>query len=263
MTVLGRPPHRAVGDASSRLGARRLIVVFAIVLGAILLLAAIGAVLSDAPEPPPECQPGTECGGPPGEAGPSAAPGASLGIGSPPPVAPRPSVPPGTVGIRAGKPWTSTDLGFEFEYSRWWAVDSSDGRRADLAFQGPADALLIVAAVPADEATPEAYADRWADTIKAEAPDLRVDSRDKNAILGPMIGFVDGLGRTYAGSWSTPQAATEPIGVSLLTATDGRITVAVVVVVWNPDERIGSSWVQHAVRGTAELALKTFRWGPT
>mgnify|MGYP000078241412 CR=1 FL=1 len=105
-------------------------------------------------------------------------------------------------------------------------------------------------------------ADRWFDNIKAEAPDLRVDTSDKNAILGPSIGTVDGVGRTYAGSWTTPQGATTPVGVSLITASNGRTTVAVVLLVWNPDQRIEHTWVQYAVRGTAELALKTFRWGP-
>jgi hypothetical protein len=90
-----------------------------------------------------------------------------------------------------------------------------------------------------------------------------VDDREKNQILGPMIGFVDGVGQTYAGTWTSPQAATRPIGVSVITATDGRTTVAVVLAVWDPDDEIASTWMQYAVRSTAELVLKTFRWGPT
>jgi hypothetical protein len=158
-------------------------------------------------------------------------------------------------------PWTSTDHGFEFEYSDWWSVDGSDGSRADLVFEGPADALLIVDSVPTSEAGPEAFADRWFGVIGGEAPDLRLDTGERNAILGPSIGFVDGIGRSYAGTWASPQAATVPIGVGLVTASDGRTTVAVVLIVWNPDSTVGSTWRQHAVRGTAELVLKTFRWG--
>jgi hypothetical protein len=249
------PSRAAAGDAGSRLGGRGVLVGFAVVLGVFLLIAAIAATLIDAPDAPPDCPPGTECSGPPpgGEA--SRAPAAIL------PTSP-PALPPDTVGIRAGTPWKSTDFGFEFEYPDLWAVDSSDGRRADLDFQAGVDALLIVAAVPAAEASAEAYADRWFGNVRAEAPDLRIDPTDKNAILGPSIGTVDGVGRSYAGSWSTPQGATTPIGVSLITATDGRVTVAVVLVVWNPDQRIGSTWLQYAVRQTAEMSLKTFRWGP-
>ena len=248
-------PRSAVGDATTRLSGRTVMVGFTLVLGTILLLAAIGAILADAPEPPPECPPGTECGGPPaGDAEASTVP-APTGAAPTSPAA----LPPGTVGIRAGTPWKSTDHGFEFEYSDLWAVDTSDGSRADLVFQGSADALLIVASVPTTEAGPEAYADRWFSIVGGEAPDLRVDAGEKNAILGAGIGFIDGIGRSYAGTWASPQAATVPIGVSLVTASDGRTTVAVVLVVWNPDGTVGSTWRQHAVRGTAELVLKTFR----
>ena len=251
--------HRApAGDATTRLHGRTVVIGFAVVLGVILLLAAIGAILGDAPEPPPECAPGTECGGPPA--------GVVVSTATPEPTEAVPATPaaiaPGTVGIRAGATWKSADLGFEFEYSDAWAIDTSDGHRADLVYQGNSDALLIVAGVPAAEASPEAYADRWFDLIKGQAPDLRVDASDKNAILGPSIGFVSGIGRTYAGTWTTPQAATIPIGVGVVTASDGQTTAAVVLIVWNPDSTNGSTWRQYQVRGQAELILKTFRWTP-
>ena len=46
------------------------------------------------------------------------------------------------------------------------------------------------------------------------------------------IGFVDGVAQTYAGSKTSPQGATSPIGVSVVTASDGRTTTAVVLIVW-------------------------------
>jgi hypothetical protein len=42
----------------------------------------------------------------------------------------------------------------------------------DLVFQGRADAVLTVASVAASEASAEVYANRWADTIRSDAPDL-------------------------------------------------------------------------------------------
>src|SRR6185503_11507330 len=102
---------------------------------AILLVAAAVALLGQTPQPPPDCQPGTDCGGPPPPAEVS-----SLALD---PLAPGAGTIPraaGAVGIRAGTPWRSSELGYEFEFSDWWAVDSSDGRSADLVFQGAGDA---------------------------------------------------------------------------------------------------------------------------
>ena len=173
--------------------------------------------------------------------------------------------PPGAPGIRAGTPWTNTELGFEFEYSDWWAVNSTspDGREVDLSYRGTSgDGVLIVAAVPTSEAGPQAYADRWFTTLRDWAPDLRADDSQKNAILGPGIGFVDGIGRTYAGSRTSAQSATTPVGISLLVSSDGRTTVAIALIVWNPDKPLGSVWLQYNIRSRAEVVLKTFRWGP-
>ena len=249
-------PRVASGEAGARLGGRAVVVVFGIVLVVILAVAAVVALLGQSPEPPPDCQPGTDCGGPPPAAEvssmPTAPPDPGTGV-NPPPA-------PGPVGIRAGTPWRSSELGYEFEYSDWWAVDSSDARSADLFFQGNGDAELIVAGVPSSESSPQAYADHWLGELQKWAPDIKADSRAKNEILGPGIGFVDGIGRTYAGSKTSPQGATSPIGISLVTASDGRTTVAMILVVWDPESAAHGTWQQYFVRGRAELSLKTFRW---
>ena len=242
------PPRAAAGDAGTRLSRRGVLTGFAIVLGVILLIAAIAAVIADAPEPPPDCEPGIECGGPP------------------PPAAESPAaVPPGTVGIRAGTPVVNSELGYQFEYSDWWAIDSSntDTREVDLVYQGTSgDGLLIVAAVPSSEAGVQAYTADWTNKLKDWAPDLQADESEQNAILGPSIGFIDGVGLTFAGSRSTSLFSTTPVGISLLVASDGSITAAVVLIVWDPDQQVGSKWLQYNIRSRAELILKTFRWTP-
>jgi hypothetical protein len=242
------PPRAAAGDAGTRLSRRGVVTGFAIVLGVILLVAALAAVMADAPEPPPDCEPGVECGGPPPPAGESPA-----------------EVPPGTVGIRAGTPVVNSELGYQFEYSDWWAIDTSntDTSETDLVYQGNAgDGLLIVAAVPSSEAGVQAYAAEWTNKLKDWATDLQADDSEQNAILGPSIGFVDGVGYTFAGSRTTSLFFTTPVGISLIVASDGSITAAVVLIVWDPDESVGSKWLQYNIRSRAELILKTFRWTP-
>ena len=251
-------PRAASGDAGSRLGRRRMLLVFAVALGAVLLAAAVVAVLATTPAPPPACEPGTDCGGPPPAAEISAALRSVPGPGSAAPAPPMVA----DAGIRAGVPWRSSEHAYEFEYSDWWGVDSADGIGADLLFQGAGNAELIVAAVPASEASAQAYLDHWFGALRDWAPDIRADTRNRNEILGPSIGFVDGVAQTYAGSKTSPQGATSPVGISLVTASDGRTTAAVILIVWDPDAASHGTWQQHFVRGRAEIVLKTFRWGP-
>ena len=170
-----------------------MVIVFGVALAVILVVAAVVALLGQTPEPPPDCQPGTDCGGPPPPAEVS-----SIALPSDPtPVSRPPRRPPATVGIRAGTPWLSPELGYEFEYSDWWALDSSNGRSADLVYQGrratPSPHRRRRSRHPRRD--PQAYADRWLDQLKKFAPDLKADASEKNAILGPEIGFVDGIGR--------------------------------------------------------------------
>ena len=231
----------------------RLLAGFAVALGVILIVAAVVATAAKPPEPPPDCQPGEACGGPP-------------------PVEPVPSGPATTpgppadqqVGIRAGVPWRSSELGYEFEYNdEIWVIENEDGRGVEFRLDASIDASLIVEAVPATEATAEALAEKRLSDIQSSVPDLAEDTRGRYAILGPGIGFLDGIGGSFAGSVTSSQGATTPVGVTLIAATDGRTTVVITLIVADPDEPVGEQSVQRVVReGAGELIFKTFRWAP-
>jgi hypothetical protein len=91
----------------------------------------------------------------------------------------------------------------------------------------------------------------------------RVADQDPyDAVLGPSIGYVRGEGGVFAGTIvnqdGTPVA---PGGVTILAATDGRITVAVLVIVGTPDVLLGEDTThQKAVRSAADEILKSFEW---
>jgi hypothetical protein len=45
-----------------------------------------------------------------------------------------------------------------------------------------------------------------------------------------------------------------------MAATDGRLTVAILVLVGSPDAQVGSGTQQHRVRAQADEFLKSFDW---
>jgi hypothetical protein len=241
----------------------RLLGGFAVALGIILVGAALVATAAKPPEPPPDCKPGQACGGPPPvNPVPSASATTIPGPTASASISPGPSA--DRVGIRAGVPWKSTELGYEFEYDdSLWVIEHQDGRSAEFRLNASIDASLVVQAVPATEAGAEALAKRRLAEIASSVPDLAPDDRGRYAILGPAIGYVDGVGGSFAGSVTSPQGATTPIGLSLIAASDGHTSVVITLIVADPDVPVGDEWAQRVVReSAAELIVKTFRWAP-
>ncbi len=161
-----------------------------------------------------------------------------------------------------GQLWRSETLGYSFEFDpSLFELGQTDDDTA--VFNGVFfDAQIVIQAAPGDVSLDELLARQLA--IVDNRTIARVpDTDDYDALLGPSIGYVRGEGAVYAGTLvgqdGTPIA---PSGVTVLAASDGRITVAIVVLVAQPDLRLGEHTHQHAVRDAADDFLKTFDWGP-
>jgi hypothetical protein len=122
------------------------------------------------------------------------------------------------------------------------------------------DAQIRVHAAPASVSPAElieselALVDRF---VLGRAP----DTDEYDALLGPSIGYLSGEGAVYSGTLvGSDGTPIEPVGVTILASSDGRITVVVTVIAGQPDVRLGSDTHQHAVRQSADHILKTFDW---
>jgi hypothetical protein len=250
--------------------------IIALFVGGMLALAilAIVFVLFNQPNPPtPECEPGKVCAPQPSlppvasnlptpgaTAAPTAAP-ASLAPGATatpftPPASPASDSPV----VLSGELWKSDALFYSFEYdpNRWSLQTSTDDTAVFYSVRY--DAQLVIKAAPAQTSPGELITQQLGviDTIMVG----RVrDTDDYDALLGPSIGYVDGEGDVWSGvllsNDGTPVA---PGGVTLIAATDGRLTVSVLVLVGSPDAAVGSGTQQHRVRGQADEFLKSFDW---
>ena len=175
---------------------------------------------------------------------------------------PRPGWPNGSDSPPAlsGTLYTDSTLGYGFEYDPQ-TFDLSDSSAGSAVLNGQFfDAQVWVDAKTADTSPAKMIDSELAEIDRfliARVPDT--DTYD--ALLGPSVGFVPGEGGVWSGTLTsrdgTPIA---PGGVTIVSATDGRITVAVVVIVGTPDARQGDETQQHAVRSAADDILKTFQW---
>ena len=210
---------------------------------------------SPLPSPLPSVQPSVQPSPGPTTVPATLPPGASAT-----PVVPAPTPVSNSPIVLSGELWQSSALNYSFEYdpNRWSLQDSTDDTAVFYSVRY--DAQLVIRAVPAQTSPAELIAQQLAvvDTFMVG----RVkDTDDYDALLGPSIGYVDGEGDVWSGvvlsNDGTPVA---PGGVTVMAATDGRLTVSVLVLVGSPDAQVGSGTQQHRVRGQADEFLKSFDW---
>ena len=157
--------------------------------------------------------------------------------------------------------WQSPTLGYSFEYDpELFQLGQFDDDTA--VFSGTFFDAQVVIDVSDASVTVEEMLERQLGNVDRLMIARVPDTDDYDALLGPSIGYVRGQGGVYAGTIlgrdGTPVA---PGGATLIAASDGRLTVAIIVIVGQPDLRLGEHTHQHAVRDAADDFVKTFDWG--
>jgi hypothetical protein len=268
----GAPPPRRSGISGGA--------IFVIFLSVLLVLTLVGAIviLLSLPSPPiAPCEPGKVCAPQPSlppfpqrsltparTAKPAPTPNGSA--------LPSPGTSPGPVEtpssnspvLISGEVWRSGTLGYFFEYDPdVFSISQATDELVifDVSF---ADAQVVIVGASGDVSPSELTQSELTGNIDRIMIGRTLDRDPYDALLGPSIGHVRGEGAVYAGtllgSDGTPVA---PAGVTIVASTDGRITVAVVVIVGQPDVLDGSDTIQHQVRQAADQILKTFDWDGT
>lgn len=282
----GPPPSYSVNPGKAGTSPVMIAGIFIGILVAVIGIAAVLIFANQPPLPTAPCQPGVPCapGGPSlppvANASPTPGPGETPGPNATgaPPATPRPSSQPSPAPgspapvetptsdsppvVLGGSSWRSETLNFGFEYDveNFELSPQSDDNLAILYLQF-VDAQVIVAATN-DGSTPAAMIDRQVGIVDSFMIGRTEDRDDYDAVLGPGIGYVDGQVKVFSGvltdSDGTPSA---PGGVTIMAATNGRLTVAIVVIVASPDAQFGADTLQHQVRDAVDDIVKTFDWG--
>jgi len=246
----------------------------AIFVGVFVLIAVVVGVVVFASQPPPPvppCQPGQACAPVPSlppVAGRSPLPIAtavSNPVSQPTPGAslalPAPTPTDNTPAAISGQRLTDDSLGYGFEYDRdaWSLSDSGAG----FAVLGSSyfDCQVWVDVVSADT-SPQKMMDSELSQVDRFLVGRVADTDTYDAVLGPSIGYVRGIGSVWSGTLvSSDGSPLAPGGVTVVSSSDGRITAAVVVIVGTPDAQENGDTQQYNARKAADDILKTFDWG--
>ena len=250
-----------------------IVAVFVGVLLALALVAGVFIFLSQPPPPVAPCQPGQPCAPqaslPPVASAtsplatvaprpPTAAPTpAPVGPTFAPPIAtPTSDSPPAL----SGTVYTDASLGYGFEYDADAFTLADSGAGFAVLNGNIFDAQIWIDAVTAETAPWQMISNELGQVDRFLLARV-ADADAYDAVLGPSMGYIRGQGGVWSGTLvgrdGTPIA---PGGVTIVSSTDGRITVAMVVIVGTPDARQGGETQQHSVRSAADDILKTFKW---
>jgi hypothetical protein len=156
--------------------------------------------------------------------------------------------------------WQSA-LGYSLRYdAQAWTVAQQDGSSVTLALFGRDDAALHV--VGSTNTTPEAALDAYVSGLTSRVPDITEDGRAFRLVLGPHVGFQDGVGASYSGHVGTPQGPGPIVTMSAMAATVDGVTVVVSM------EMTGEHWIQvdhgawpgENAFEAADSVINTVRW---
>jgi hypothetical protein len=195
-------------------------------LAALTLAVALAGLLNPS-FPSVPCQPDAPCGDPP--------------VGEP---------------LINGETWTSTGLGYSFQYDAgWWSIDDEDARHVQLKLRTKLDARLLVEGAPASEASPQSLFSHRLGVVKSNYLGVTQDTVAAHLIKGPAVATRNGIGRTYVGKVGLPQAGvSESVQVAIMASGEDTTSLAVSVIVVGSDEK-----QRRAVMSLADSVLNTLQ----
>jgi hypothetical protein len=163
--------------------------------------------------------------------------------------------------VLSGTLYKDDSLGFSFEYDPDYFSVGRTGPGTVVLEGDNIDAVVWVDAMAADTAPAKLLESKLSD-VDGIVIARETDTDTYDAVLGPSIGYVPGQGGVWAATLvSNDGTPIEPVGVTVVAATDGRITVAVTVIVGSPDHLLSPDDTrQHGVRSLVDDILKTFNW---
>ena len=293
-----QPPR---GNARAAMSGPKLLAIFGGVLALIVIVAMVLVSAVAPTPPPPSCLPGEVCGGPPATPPPisgdrtpdpatSATPTTPARTAEPAdPASPAPSPVPTPAPTTAPTPPPTTAdppapivVDPAVPALRVWPVHAGPNGSYQLfypPFLSPdvrADGSVIFgAAIPAQDVevhirvnaapastSPNDLLEQMVEAARGRISSMVVDDGPDSRIHRPSIGHLPAIVRTYRGDLGSA-GSVRPVALVVMTATDGRTTVAINVLVVDPDAVLPGAekrWFRLA-GSVVDPILKRFEWG--
>ena len=219
--------HHLRGHHLGRLRSHRVLILFLIALTVSVGLGAAIVVVA-APSSAPLCQPFTPCG---------------------PPTASTPLINQ-TI-------WHSSQYGFTLEYPSGGAITAANQTGSGLTLNlqsNSATGTIMVSSAPTAQVSPAAAVTAQLGSLPGTSQ-ISVDSSPSDQLLGPGVGYRSGTGGVYTGYQDASQGVGGEQSIYAESATDGRVTVTVVVL-----SPAGTAPDKSPVAQVADDVINSVRW---
>lgn len=279
----------------------KLLAIVGAVFGLIVVVAMVLVSAAAPTPPPPSCLPGEVCGGPPptpppisGDRTPDPAATATPTTPEPTveptdPASPAPSAVP-TPGATTAPtaPPTTADLPAPIVVDpavpalRVWPMHAGPGGSYQLFYPPflspdvrPDGSVVFGAAIPAQDVevhmrvntapastSPNGLLEQMVEDFRGRISSMVLDDGPESRIHRPSIGHLPAIARTYRGDLGSA-GSVRPVALVVMAATDGRTTVAMNVLVVDPDAVLPNAekrWFRLA-GSVVDPMLKRFEWG--
>ena len=194
-------------------------------VGVLVVVLGIGALLvtgSQKPGPQTPC-PTPPCGPPePPSPGPFPTPSANPSPLPSPPPSPPPTPAGGAPALVTGQVFTSAKLGYRIEFdASLWAITKETDNDVELQVQSDRVTVIVqIRGVPATEATPQELLDQRKGDLADQILGLAEQTKPRDRVLEPAVGFRSGVGAAFSGVADTPQGPGSPVDVVIMAASD-------------------------------------------
>jgi hypothetical protein len=235
MTATAAPaaavPYRPAGNAASRVNRWKIVLIALIGLAIVVGVANVVLLINEPGPAQPDCQPD------------------------------RPCIPPvNRDAVSLGRRWVSRDLGFSFEYpTGWLRLASEDG--ASVRLEIPTDAFqseVWISGARASDSSIEELVRQRRDALSQRVVGLQEDNDSPERVVSPSLGFVRGVGGSYAGTLDSGSGPTAPATTAIMAAGDGNVNVVLSFLI--AGEGLSHKQIQQYRMYAGSLVVSTMKW---
>jgi hypothetical protein len=162
--------------------------------------------------------------------------------------------------LALGTVWESDDLGYSFEYPKFFTVLSEDGKSVQLGARSISgiEIQVWVTGARGSAASVNQLVTSRRNALSQRVLGLTEDDNSPDRVMTPSLGFILGDGGSFNGTLDSASGPSSPANVSILAAGDGKVNVVFSLLITG--DGLDHDTIQSLRNATGVLIVNTVRY---